>query len=46
MFEINSKQLIGFEALARLPAPDGRLVPPVTFIPIVEEMRLIDRVSA
>jgi diguanylate cyclase (GGDEF)-like protein len=46
VFEIKDRKLIGFEALARLPAPDGTLIPPATFIPIVEEMRLIDKVGA
>ena len=46
VFEINDKKLIGFEALARLPAPDGTLIPPATFIPLAEEMRLIDKIGA
>jgi diguanylate cyclase (GGDEF)-like protein len=45
MYEINAKHLIGFEALVRLPAPDGTFIPPVTFIPIAEDMRLIDKVG-
>ncbi len=46
MFEIKSKELIGFEALARLPGPNGKLIPPAIFIPIAEEMRLIDKLGA
>jgi len=46
IYEINGKNLIGFEALARLPAPDGTLIPPDTFIPVAEEMRLIDKIGA
>ena len=46
VFEIKNGKLIGFEALARLPAPDGTLIPPGTFIPIVEEMHLIGNVGA
>jgi diguanylate cyclase (GGDEF)-like protein len=46
VFEISNKKLIGFEALARLPAPDGTLIPPATFIPIAEEMHLIDKIGA
>jgi diguanylate cyclase (GGDEF)-like protein len=46
VFEMNGKHLIGFEALARLPAPDGTLIPPATFIPLIEEMRLIDKFGA
>ena len=45
MYEINGKKLIGFEALVRLPGPDGALIPPATFIPVAEEMRLIDRIG-
>ena len=45
MYEINGNKLIGFEALVRLPGPDGALIPPTTFIPIAEEMRLIDRIG-
>jgi diguanylate cyclase (GGDEF)-like protein len=45
MFEMNGKKLIGFEALARLPAPDGTLIPPSTFIPLAEELRLIDKIG-
>ena len=46
VFEMNGKHLVGFEALARLPAPDGALIPPATFIPLAEEMRLIDKIGA
>ena len=34
------RALVGFEALVRLPGPDGKLIPPGDFIPIAEEMRL------
>ncbi len=46
IFEMNSKRLVGFEALARLKAPDGTPIPPDTFIPIAEELRLIDKLGA
>ena len=46
VFEMASRQLVGFEALARLPTPDGTLIPPDTFIPLAEEMRLIDKIGA
>lgn len=46
IFEMNGKRLVGFEALARLPAPDGSLIPPTTFIPLIEEIRLIDKFGA
>ena len=46
VFEMSRKRLIGFEALVRLPAQDGTLIPPDTFIPVAEEMRLIDKIGA
>jgi diguanylate cyclase (GGDEF)-like protein len=45
IFEKNGDQLTGFEALARLSAPDGTLIPPAVFIPLAEELRLIDRLG-
>ena len=33
IFKIGSARLVGFEALLRLPAPDGTLIPPATIIP-------------
>jgi diguanylate cyclase (GGDEF)-like protein len=45
LFEISNKRLIGFEALIRLPAGDGTLIPPLTFIPVAEDMRLIDQIG-
>jgi diguanylate cyclase (GGDEF)-like protein len=46
IFEMGTKKLMGFEALARLPAPDGSFIAPTTFIPAAEEMRLIDKIGA
>jgi diguanylate cyclase (GGDEF)-like protein len=46
LFELDTKDLVGFEALVRLPAPDGTLIPPSTFIPVAEEMRVIDKIGA
>ena len=46
VFEMAKRHLTGFEALVRLPAPDGTLVPPGTFIPLAEDMRLIDQIGA
>lgn len=46
VYEISGHNLIGFEALIRLPAKDGTLIPPLTFIPIAEEMRLIEKIGA
>jgi EAL domain-containing protein (putative c-di-GMP-specific phosphodiesterase class I) len=45
LFEISNQGLIGFEALIRLPAEDGTLIPPLTFIPIAEDIRLIDQIG-
>jgi diguanylate cyclase (GGDEF)-like protein len=45
LFEISNQALIGFEALIRLPAEDGSLIPPLTFIPVAEDMRLIDQIG-
>ncbi len=45
VFEVSSRQLTGFEALVRLPAPDGSLIPPATFIPLAEDMRMIDKIG-
>jgi diguanylate cyclase (GGDEF)-like protein len=46
LFEMTGRRLIGFEALVRLPAGDGTLIPPLTFIPIAEDLRLIDKIGA
>jgi diguanylate cyclase (GGDEF)-like protein/PAS domain S-box-containing protein len=45
LFEISERRLIGFEALIRLPAEDGTLIPPLVFIPVAEDLRLIDRIG-
>jgi diguanylate cyclase (GGDEF)-like protein len=37
--------VVGFEALLRLKDADGRPIPPMTFIPIAEEMRLIAKIG-
>jgi diguanylate cyclase (GGDEF)-like protein/PAS domain S-box-containing protein len=46
LFEMARRRLIGFEALVRLPAEDGTLIPPLVFIPVAEELRLIDKIGA
>jgi diguanylate cyclase (GGDEF)-like protein len=46
LVEMSDRHLIGFEALIRLPAEDGTLVPPLVFIPIAEDLRLIDKIGA
>jgi diguanylate cyclase (GGDEF)-like protein len=46
LFENSGHRLVGFEALLRLPAEDGALILPMTFIPVAEDMRLIDEICA
>ncbi len=46
LFEISARRLTGFEALIRLPAEDGTFIPPLVFIPVAEELRLIDQIGA
>ena len=46
LFEISEHRLIGFEALIRLPVEDGTLIPPLVFIPVAEDLRLIDKIGA
>ncbi len=41
-----SETLVGFEALARLPAGDGTFIPPVEFIPAAERIGAIGRLGA
>jgi diguanylate cyclase (GGDEF)-like protein len=45
LFEIEGRQLIGFEALIRLQKGDGTLIPPAEFISVAEDMRLIDKIG-
>jgi diguanylate cyclase (GGDEF)-like protein len=45
IFQMSDRRLIGFEALLRLPKDDGTLIPPLVFIPVAEEMRLIDKIG-
>jgi EAL domain-containing protein (putative c-di-GMP-specific phosphodiesterase class I) len=46
LFEISERRLLGFEALIRLPAEDGTLIPPLVFISVAEELQLIDKIGA
>ena len=46
LFEISGERLAGFEALIRLPADDGTLIPPAAFIPVAEDMRIIGEIGA
>jgi EAL domain-containing protein (putative c-di-GMP-specific phosphodiesterase class I) len=40
--EFNNGKIVGVEALARWRLPDGRMVPPVSFIPIIEVAGLME----
>jgi diguanylate cyclase (GGDEF)-like protein len=46
IYEMDGKKLTGFEALVRLKKDDGALIPPLEFIPIAEELRLIGKIGA
>jgi len=46
LFEMAERRLIGFEALIRVPAEDGTLIPPLTFIPVAEDLGLIGKIGA
>jgi diguanylate cyclase (GGDEF)-like protein len=39
-------RLVGFEALVRMPSGHGTFVPPGAFIPLAEDLRLIDKIGA
>jgi diguanylate cyclase (GGDEF)-like protein len=41
-----ANRLMGFEALLRLPREDGTLIPPMEFIPVAEDLRLIGQIGA
>jgi diguanylate cyclase (GGDEF)-like protein len=45
IFEISEHRLIGYEALIRLPSEGGVLIPPLVFIPVAEDLRLIDKIG-
>jgi diguanylate cyclase (GGDEF)-like protein len=45
LYEMSDRRLIGFEALIRMTKDDGSLVPPLTFIPVAEDMRLIGKIG-
>lgn len=46
IFELSNRRLLGFEALIRLQAEDGALIAPSVFIPVAEELHLIDKIGA
>lgn len=45
LYEMADRRLIGFEALVRMTKEDGTLIPPLTFIPVAEDMRLIGKIG-
>jgi diguanylate cyclase (GGDEF)-like protein len=45
LIELSGRRLVGFEALIRLPKPDGTLISPGTFVPVAEEMRVVDKIG-
>lgn len=46
LIDLESADMTGVEALIRWPEPSGGLVPPGEFIPLAEEMGLIDAIGA
>jgi len=46
LYEVASRRLLGFEALLRLRGPDGEFIPPMTLIPIAEDIRVIGKIGA
>jgi EAL domain-containing protein (putative c-di-GMP-specific phosphodiesterase class I) len=44
--EFGNGKVIGVEALARWRLPDGRIVPPNAFIPLIEEAGLVDELTS
>lgn len=46
LFRMSDRRLIGFEALVRMRAQDGKLIPPMEFIPLAENLGLIGKVGA
>jgi diguanylate cyclase (GGDEF)-like protein len=45
LVDMPAANVTGFEALLRLKDADGRPIPPMTFIPIAEEIGLIDKIG-
>jgi diguanylate cyclase (GGDEF)-like protein len=46
LVDLETRRIVSLEALARLPDPDGGLVPPALFIPLAEEVGLDARLGA
>ena len=45
IFEISRHRLVGFEALVRLRSEGETLIPPLGFIPVAEDLQLIDKIG-
>ncbi len=45
IMDLSRNTIVGFEALARWPHPTRGLIPPDTFIPIAEDLGIIDRLT-
>jgi diguanylate cyclase (GGDEF)-like protein len=45
VYSFSTGMLAGFEALVRLPQPDGSMVPPCDFIPAAEDLGLITKIG-
>lgn len=45
IFDLESRNLLGFEMLARWIKPDGAVIPPLAFIPLAESNGRIDRLT-
>jgi predicted signal transduction protein with EAL and GGDEF domain len=45
ILQMSNRRLVGFEALLRLPSRDGTLILPEVFLPLAEELRLIDKIG-
>ncbi|HWM47849.1 MAG TPA: bifunctional diguanylate cyclase/phosphodiesterase [Xanthobacteraceae bacterium] len=45
IFQVHDRKLVGFEALLRLKDESGTPIPPASFIPVAEDIRLIGKIG-